>query len=87
MEDQGYRLDGAIIKEFQDVDLHGCYKHCFDDSSCKSVNIESGGYGICQLNNASSYDVMDSVFLSKDSKWDFHSTNFSDRLVCVQFLI
>ena len=70
-----------MIEEFHDVGLFECYEHCFFESRCKSINIESGDYGICQLNNASSYDVMDRVSLTPNSNWNYRSTNFSDRLV------
>ena len=81
MENRGFVLEGSIIEEIKDVELHECYQHCFGNSLCKSVNIESGDYGICQLNNASVYDETDDVSLTENSRWSYRSTNFSDRLV------
>ena len=87
LEDRGFKLDRTVIQEFQEVDLHECYEHCFFNSLCKSINIESGDYGTCQLNNASTYDVMDFVTLTPNSKWNYRSTNFTDRLVCFHAII
>ena len=81
MGDRGFVLQGAMIEEIRDVQLHECYQYCFGNSLCKSINIESGDYGVCQLNNASVYDEMDGVLLTQNSRWNYRSTNFSDRLV------
>lgn len=83
MRKSGFYLKGHVIREFPFLDLKYCYNHCLLDPLCKSVNVARGGNGLCQLNNASFYDPMDYVSLTKNNSWGYHSTNFSDRLVSI----
>ena len=85
LEAKGHLLKGTVIAEYEEVGLYECYEHCYYNKRCKSINIESEDYGKCQLNNASSYDVVDRVNLTQDANWNFRSTNFSDRLVRTLF--
>lgn len=74
-------LKGTVIEEHDEVGLFQCYEYCFNNHRCKSINIQAGDYGACQLNNASSHDMMDRANLTADDNWNYRSTNFSNRLV------
>lgn len=87
IEKQGYHLEGYVIKRLTDVGLYECYESCLHDNRCKSINIEAGEYGICELNRASSNDFMDNVTLTYNARWIFRSTNFSDLRVSVVIII
>ena len=95
IEKKQYMLEGYVIEEFSNVGLHECYEFCLHNKQCKSVNIEMGDYGLCQLNNASSYDSIDNVQLVRNPNWIFRSTNYSDtkvialnhRIELIQFYI
>ena len=74
-------LQGHVIEEFSSVGLHECYEFCLHNEQCKSVNIEMGDHGVCQLNSASSHDSIDNVQLVRNPNWIFRSTNYSDTKV------
>ena len=86
IERKGFMLQGHVIDQFNDVELHECYEYCMYDNRCKSINVEISEYGICQLNNASSHDSMDNVSLTSNVNWIFRSTNYSDLKVIISVL-
>ncbi|XP_065053007.1 fibropellin-3-like isoform X2 [Rhopilema esculentum] len=78
---RGYWLQGSVIAEFTEAGLQDCYGYCLHNPRCKSFNIEKDDYGTCQLNSMSSHDVLDNKTLTANGNWNFHSTNFSEKMV------
>ena len=78
------RLPGTPISIYEDRSLQECYTHCYHQPECKSVNINAvDGLGVCELMRKSSFDVKDKVTLEDSAGWEYHTTNFSSRLVSI----
>ena len=77
------KLKGIPISIHEDVALQECYAFCVHETKCKSVNAKTsnGVVEICELMRQSSSDVKDRGSLEPAGFWDYHTTNFSKRLV------
>ena len=77
----GQKLENSVIETINNVKLQQCFDSCMQNYQCKSVNFKATNIRTCQLNSKSSVDIFDAVSLTADPKWDFYSSNFSDKLV------
>ena len=84
IRESGRRLLGTPIFTHEGMNLQDCYKQCYHQPECKSVNINAAdGSGVCELMSKSSFNVKDKVTLTDSVGWEYHTTNFSSRLVSI----
>ena len=81
----GSRSTEIPIAVYTDLKAPGCKSKCLHNPQCKAINFKNGHAKICQLLKKSRTNVFDNVTLSDSPDWEYQTTNYSSRLVSINF--